>query len=366
METPNNVEDNIFINDIRTSPDFRLISFSEFKKTEVKKQMMLNILNGKVEQACYWCAELVCAGHYMDIWEIFLYYLGKHIHIGNPKTAIYLEKRLQIFKNIMLQNEYYDDLQLRNNKTIRDLFAEIVCILATSPKKYSFESVKINRIEEFDMTQMPHRLKAPNVQFAEPIFKKEDPRELWIAINEFAYQISPDHHPNMMNACYWIEWVIEFDTICKNKKQKCVCERRYDVPVETKFQSELVWLIWDALIYTCNSKKNIFYEKIMQSIFKLFCVKYTAGCAKKRRFLLYYAVAILTEPIQNNIEIISPENKKLLEIVLKNLNHIYKQIKKNEQSPNTDYLFAGLNTNNLEKTMQKLEMIKNMDSFMNF
>jgi hypothetical protein len=351
------------INDTRTSTDFRIYSFSGFKKTDVKKQLIENIFKGKVEPACYWCAELVCAGHYMDIWEILLHYLGKYIHAGNPKLAIYLEKRFAVFKNIMMQGLFYDELQLRNHSTIREMFAEICCIFATSPKKNSFEQVKIKREEEFDMTQMPERLKAPTTEYAEPFFRKEDPKELWIAINEFAFQISPiNPAPNMMNACYWIEWVIEFDTICKNRKQKCLCDRRYDIPVEPKFQCDIILLIWDALVYSCKEKKNPFLEKIMDSLMKLFCVKYTAGSAKKRRYLLYYAVSVVTEPIMNNVEIIN--NKPLLETVINKIHTIYKQIKKNEVSPNMDYLYSGLESqSNLEKTIQKMEMLGNMDPF---
>ena len=54
----NKVQDNTEINDVRTQPNFKGISFSNFKKTDVKKQLMENMKNNKVEPACYWCAEL--------------------------------------------------------------------------------------------------------------------------------------------------------------------------------------------------------------------------------------------------------------------------------------------------------------------
>ena len=66
------VQDNSFINDMRDSSDFRSITFSGYKKADVKKQLILSIFNNKIEQSCYWSAEMVCAGHYMDLWEICL------------------------------------------------------------------------------------------------------------------------------------------------------------------------------------------------------------------------------------------------------------------------------------------------------
>ena len=72
-------DDSFEINDIRSSPDFKGISFSNFKKTDVKQKMIDCMLGETIEPACYWCSELLCAGHFSDVWEIILYYISKHI-----------------------------------------------------------------------------------------------------------------------------------------------------------------------------------------------------------------------------------------------------------------------------------------------
>jgi hypothetical protein len=340
-----------------------VISFSKYKKTEVKTAFIDNLLKGKLEPACHWGAELICAGHYSDLWENILYYTAKHIHLGNPKLPIYLEMRYNTFRTIMAEGHYTSELALRNNITIRKLFAEIIGTLCLSSKKYSFESIKINREEEFDMTQMPERLNAPTIYFIEPIFQKDDPKELFIAMNEFAYHVS-SQGANMRSASYWIEWAIEFDLLCKKRKEPCLCKRRASIPVENKYQRDIIWVVWDTLQYYCELKQIPILDKIMAALLRLFCVKYTTGSCKRRRYLLYFAVALITEPFDIHVEMISTENKVILQKVVENIHAVYKQIKKNEESPNMEYLFSGIKKDNaFEKSIQKLEIMKSLDQF---
>lgn len=347
------------INDVRTQGEFKGISFSNYKKTDVRKEFIENMKKGKLEQSCYWCAELICAGHYLDVWDIILHYFGKHIHVGNPKMVIYLEMRYSIFKNIMSGGQYLSEIQLRNNSQFRKLFAEIVSVMTISNKTHSFEPVKINRVEEFDLTQMSEKLKAPSTEYATPIFMKEDPKELFIAINEFAYQLSKESF-NTLLACYWIEWVIEFDLICKKQKQACYCERRTFIQVEGKFQRDIIWLLWDALFYSCEKHKNSFLDKLMKSLKEIFCIKYTTAAAKKRRYLLYFAVSLITQTVPTNIELIN--DKKIVQNIIDRIDTIYKQIKKNEIAPKTDYLFNNLDKERkLEVSMMKMDMINKVD-----
>ena len=351
------VNDNTDINDIRQPSHFKGISFSKFKKSDVHKQFIENLKKGRIEPACYWCAELVCAGHFMEIWETIIHYVGKYIHLGNPKILRYLENRYDIFRNIMSQGQFLNELQLRNHPTIRSLFAEIVGILCNSNKKNSFEPIKINKEEEFDVTNMAENLIAPGMTYVEGIFKKDDPKELFIAANEFAYNISGDKR-NMVNACYWIEWIIEFQAICKKRKKPCKCESR-NYPVDAKCKADVIWILWEIMFHYAELKDSYCFM-LLGSLFRIFCIKYTTASSKKRRYLLYFAVSLITETIPTNVELIT--NKTIIETITGKINTIYKQIKKNEESPNTDYLFANLeHENSFDQSMRKMEMVNSMD-----
>ncbi len=352
--------DSSFINDIRQPHELKGISFSNYKKSDVKNEFVSNLLNGKIESACYWAAELVCAGHYLELWENILYYCCKHIHLGNPKLVLYLEKRFELFKSIINNGQVLSQLDLRNNTNIRNMFAEIVCILCMSVKKHSFEVIKINKMEEFDITLMTERLKAPGDQYARVFFLEDDPKAIFIPMNEFAYHISSESK-NTVFACYWIEWILEFETLCKKRKAVCMVERRPYVSVDIKLARDLVWIIWDALFYYIKTLNNPFLNKTMDALFTLFSLHYTNACGKKRRYMLYFAVSLCTEQANMDVELVA--DKRKVELAVHNINSIYEQIKKNEMKPGTDYLFSGLNDKQREfaKSMEKLNLMNSIE-----
>ncbi len=345
----------IEINDIREQKEFKGITFSEFKKTDVKKELIKNIYNSKIESACYWSAEMICAGHYADLWDAIIGFYTKHIHIGNPKLISYLELRINNFKDIV-SNGYRDqELRLRNNEKMRKLFCEVMCVLCGARKKHCYAELTVKK-EEFDLTQMTERFKAPTVKYVEEIFMKEDPKELFIAANELAYNLT-DEGKNSVSACYWMEWIIEFETICKQKKEKFKCDRRGFVNVESKCQMDIVWIIWDIFLLEAK-KRNTLVQRIINSALNIFCLRYRSGCHKKRRLLMYFVIEVFTEPYSLEEEIVRDKSKIIT--ITQSINKIYKQIKKNEHSPGTDYLYKNLNLTNLEKTIAKLETMNNL------
>jgi hypothetical protein len=102
------------INDSRDVSYFKGITFSKHNKSEVKKTLIENITDGKIESACHWSAELICAGHFTELWELILLYMSKNIHLGNPKVVFYLENRYKIFKEVVDNADHASIIELRN------------------------------------------------------------------------------------------------------------------------------------------------------------------------------------------------------------------------------------------------------------
>ena len=345
------------INDKRNPTDFKGITFSKFQKTKVKKELVTCIQAGKVESACYWSAELICAGQFSDLWEVIILYITRYIHLGSAKLPIYIAMRFENFKSVLCNGYIDNELRMRNNPKIRQIFAEVIAVLCLSRKKHAFEPVKIKKAEEFDMATIATKLKAPRIGYAGEAFKTGDPKELFIAVNELAYHVA-DESKNVVSACYWLEWLLEYEALCKRRKEKCECVRRGFAPVLDKYQLDPIWIVWEILFAEAKKKPNTLTYKIMESLLTIFCIKFTSGVKKRRRFVIYFAIALLTEPVDFGVEIVT--NKKYIDSVMKKINVVYKDVKKNEVSPNTDYLFNGTTKSNLDKTIERLEKMNNM------
>jgi hypothetical protein len=351
------------INDVRKDTEFRGITFSKFQKSKAKQELIKCLYDCKIENACYWCAEFVCSGHYLDLWDIIILYYCKYIHCGNPKLPIYLEMRYQGFINIINNGYSSNILILRNNKKIRQIFSEIICVLCYCKKKNTYQNVKLYKEEQFDLTNISEKFKAPNVNYLNNIFKEDDPKELYIPINELIYSLI---EKNIIDVYFWYEWIIEYENICKKKKKKCSCQARNFAP--DGHYNDIIWIIWDIIFYYSEPSNNIIknktknlklINKTITCLFKLFTIRYNNSVKRKRKLLIYYCFTLLTENIDFDINIIN--NQEEINAITQKIDAIYREIKKNEISPQTDYLFKNVKVSNIEKTIEKIEMMNNID-----
>ena len=233
------------------------------------------------------------------------------------------------------------------------MFCEMICLFCEAKRKHCFQDIKI-KLDDFDITHLPEGLKAQNVLYASTLYKNDDPKELFIAMNEFAYHISQDGK-HCLKACYWFDWMIEFESICHKRKEYCKAEQRFHIPVDIRHQQDIVWMIWDALLQECKESHPIILQKMMTSLYHLFCIKYSSyTCAKKRKYLVYFAISLLTEIVPLEEEIV--KDKEKVTTIVSNIDVIYKQIKKNEIMilSEEDNIYALTPSEEKEKARQEI------------
>ena len=354
------------INDVRAESEFRGVTFSKYKLSDVTKALLKAMANSRVEPACHWSAELVCAGKFIELWETILVFMGKYVHLANPRLPTYIQLRYDAFKTVLSNGYNGNELRMRNVPKIRALFAEIVSVLCYSNKLHQYESIKVSKTEEYDMAAMSEKLKAPHIKYVDDVFVKGDPPELFIALNEFAFHLSNEPGSSSHFACYWLEWIMEFYNICRAKKLQCRCERRACVPVDDKLQMDPIWIVWQIVTNVAksasasDSSTRALGAKIIDCLFKLYCIRFTLSVKKKRRYLLYFAVSLLTQPYASQQDIILADYRDKISNVVQKIDAVYREIKKNEVSPKTDYLFQNTTKSDLDRTIAKLDILNTL------
>jgi len=347
------------ITDVRRQDAFKGVSFTGYKKTAVLKEFTAAMKEGRVEPACYWSAELVCAGQLADLWDTIIAFAAKYVHSANALIFPYLEIRLSAFKDLVRGGFIGQELEMRNNAPTRRLLAEIVSTICFSRKAHAIETVKIKKQEEFDMLSMSSRLKAPDMSYAARFMKEEDAQELLVAMNELAYHVSMKSR-NAMLACYWIEWIIEFESLCRKKKQTCDCARRSIGGVDDKYGKDPIWLVWEILVEQLAERQKPGLTKVMRSLIGLFALRYTTGCKKKRKCLLYFAVSLLTSKVEMGGGLCS--HKAEVGATVEKIGAIYHQVKKGEQAPKEDAMTMGVTggRSSVERSAAKLQIMSRL------
>jgi hypothetical protein len=302
----------MMIHDTRTQ--FRTHTFSNFKKTKVLKELENCIYYQKKEEAFYWTGELICSGHVLELWNLFLVVLCKYVHINNPKLPLYIDKKFTDFKEYAQAS---NDLELRNNEEIRTLLFSIVLILCESKRDTILQDLHF----EFKFENIFTNLKAPNVDYIKPYFREGDPKEIYIPLNECAYHLIESK--NRMDIFYWIDWMIQYDELCLKKKKPLVCVEREFVTVKS---TNMIWILFELLL--SFQEPDVLY-KIIQSLIRLFSIKYTPSTNKKRKHILNLCVLlIINDSVDFTTKII--ENTAVFIPIQENINLIFEQIKKNE------------------------------------
>jgi hypothetical protein len=237
-------------------------------------------------------------------------------------------------------------LSVRNSTPMRKLFAEVACCVCFAKRKHCVEAIKVTD-DDFDLDQLQSKFKAPHHEYVVDMWTEDDPVELWPAINELVYHVT---QKQSRDACYWAEWILAFDGLCKQRREPIQCQRRafpeLSLSIPDKHQHEAVWLLWDVLLQYNKQKSpsssTPLSQSYVQALLALFAHNYTPAAGKRRKLLLYTALTWLTHPHADvtGVPILTTEQHQLTQHVIHNISAIYAQIKQNQIDSNTHWLFS--------------------------
>ena len=309
--------------------------------------------------------EILSSCNFLLLWEIFFYIASNIINTSNIKILIFLNKKYLIFKEIINENNNETNiLNLRNNNNIRNLFCDIIILLCVSDKQCMLDYNKMN-IKDFSFDTLNTHLKAPNVNYVNDYFKDKDPKELYIILNEFVFNLEE----NNTTECYkWIYIYINYYTKCKKNNNILICEIRDTLNIDKlplSLQSHPIWIIWSILIK--KSSKNKIINQYIEILLTFFKVQLSIGKIRSRLNLLFFSISIYTQRKSKEIfnKPIVKNKEKFIELdtVARNsMNNIFKKIMENYKKNPEIFKPQKIDKNN--KVSVSFEKLKLLDNFM--
>lgn len=297
------------IDDTRKLIEFKTQTFGGYNKSQVNSNLDKAILDGKIEVAVQMAFQLFFSGIVDQLWDKLYSLVAKNISIQNPKIPKYLYDRLQKWKKITTNNKFKKDniFLLRNHSEMRNMLVEMVVILCLSKKRKVDTGKKIKKTD-FIIDNFKKNLEAPNTDIIDKVGKRGDPSEIRIAINEFGYHIIKG---NMHKIIFWLNWVIEWDRMNKKKYTRYDCASRHIEGVDSKYHTDVIWLIWDVLNLTKNIKLNnhdVNYKQNTNSqiafLWKLFIYNYSSGSRTRKLPIIIWSINYLINFIDWKIDLI--------------------------------------------------------------
>lgn len=309
------------INDKREK--FKTTTFSNFNKKDARKNLQNAIYYNKQEEAFFWTCEMLCSNMLLEIWETFFILMSKYIHIHNPKLPLYIEKKYDEFRNIIGNDDNISII--RNNNKIRVVFCSITTVLCFSEKITILDNMSCKFT--FKIETLYDNLKAPNINYVKMVFKNGDPAEYLVPFNEFIYHVTETKHK--VDIVYWLNWIIEYDILCRKKKKTINCLSR-DIYQNSRkaLETNIIWVIWEIIF--CVLEKQHFSKNtknIINSLFNLFAVRYCVSVNKKRIYLICHSIELLLLDSETNYELPILKDNKCIMSLEQNINIVMKQIK---------------------------------------
>ena len=269
MDIPNKY----LICDIRTSKDFSSGTISGYKKRDVMNAFQNSMINGKIEEALYWCTELHISTYDKDIWKSIHDIYKKYIHINNPKLFFYILQRENEYNKILNIYPKKHYIFSRNNQEIRNLFCDLITILTLSKKNNLFldKSLPKINIKKITKYELKHRIINQNYDIIQDLGYVNLNNTQILCINQIYHNLN-NHQGTLKNCFYWYlllektskenkKNVSDFEEIIKSQTGNKNSILNY-VENEKFHWTDMIFKMLDKILMN-NEKNNMMIQKLI-------------------------------------------------------------------------------------------------------
>ena len=317
----------------RSTKELAKVTVSGYNKTDVLQRLVERLRLNDIDQSNHWAAELVCSNHVNILFGKLVAFMAQEVNIQNPKLPGVALSHLLRYRRLNL------DGSGRNCQEVRNMVAELTCVLALSPKKV----VKFPKISEldFEVDYIKSRVMSTSTDLVDEVLRNGDPGDLVVPLNELATQImlvrkySGDRftlltrEETSVNPYYWLAWFLEWEKNMSSKKMKDLelkCAPRSNKLYDAKFATDCVWAAWDLFESIANKIGDANVQQQMSALYELYAYDYSRNKRTEKRFLMYNAVQLLTVDFEWQRDVYV-DRKKCVKMCAC-INMLYRQIAK--------------------------------------
>lgn len=311
--------------DDRKPSEMKGVTISNYKRTEVAKAFHNSIMDGNLERACLWTAELHCSGKVDLIWKELLDNSPGYLNKANPHIAGWLWYKFDVY-NFLLRNltpKYR--YEHRNNQEIRNLLIDLVSVVTISNKNDLSKIVPKVGKKELVVMNYRKKIQSSHMRFIENIVNRHDPSEIQIGINEVVNQFGLIGF-KIEDVMYWYLWL---DLLQKSKKEwePFICFPHDDPAknpdVDPRLHGDWVWAFWRAILDESEQRDTATQDAI-NALYQIYQWKFTKTAKNRKKDVIFAACALLCDDVKWNTKMI--QNVKLRIQACSNSNILYKLI----------------------------------------
>lgn len=300
--------------DSRGPQDFKITTLGGYPKSKVAAAMEKAISTGKIEHACYWAFQLLASGAAQPVWDRLLGFAYKQVNIGNAKLPRWLLEQTTSWQRIFGRKQLTGPniINARNLQQIRNTITEMVVVLTLSRKRRQDSlAIKIKETD-FIISNFQDRCTNRNNIIIQALLGENDPSEIRLAANEFAFNLGIK---NMQGALYWLNWILYWERInIKRFKSFTVQARAIEGIPQTDIR-DVIWLIW-SIIHQIRARvlqENSIgrpagetgnLERQLDALWAMYIHRWKPSCKGKRLPLIIWSIHYLIYPVDWTGEVI--------------------------------------------------------------
>ena len=313
------IPENYIIYDIRTAKDFRNLTISGYKKSDVINAYQNSMINNKLEEAVRWGCELHASGLEKKIWDSLYLLITKYIHLNNPKFFIYYVKRLKDYKKIIksFPTKNYE-LFSRNNQEIRNMIGELTSISCITKKNNLFLPNSLPKLGKnfFETSELKKRMLSTGLNEMIDFFYNSTSKEMRLAINEIYINLI-SKKGTFDNLLYWYIWLEKMENI-----------RKKDEGGENDDKNILIDELWVMIIWRVINtyKKRLDNNSVIyiDKIYEVYIDNFKVNQIIKKKYLIFMAFLFFRKNINLSFHLYPSEH--LIIQVNGNINRMYERI----------------------------------------